>query len=471
MSTAPPDSLTSPGPTPAVGLAWVLVGGLAIRLLLLVGTVAMGPRIADERDYVELATSLVQGRGFAFKSGPTSLRPPLYPAFIASLWVATGTYSLQLVRAAQAVLALVTAWLVYKLACDLYDARTALVAAAVTAFYPALIFDNMMALSESLFTILVVAALLALVRLVRAPDLARSTGAGILLGLAALTRSVLWPFPLVLAPLVALWTPGPVRYRLLIATSLLGGALLTIGPWAIRNSRLQGVPVIVDTMGGLNLRMGNYEYTPHARIWDAISMEGKKSWIVGIPPAPPDGGPWTEGKKERWARSEAVRFMLANPGLTLWRSCIKFADFWGLDRDFIAGVERGMFHPPTWFTIIAGLAMLVAYPAVVAYAVAGIWLAPPADRRAHVLLLLAVAFVCALHTIVFGHPRYRLPLMPLLAIYAGAASARLDRTALFNLRRAWPVLACLAAAAGIWTVQFFVRDAPFLWRLLAGART
>jgi len=469
MSTAPPDSLASPGPTPAAVLVWVLVGALAIRLLLLVGTAAMGPRIADERDYIELATSLVDGRGFAFMSGPTSLRPPLYPAFIASLWEATGTQSLQLVRAAQAVLALVTAWLVYKLGCDLYDARTALVAAAVTAFYPAIMFDNMMALSESLFTILVVAALFALVRLVRAPNLARSAGAGILLGLAALTRSVLWPFPLVLAPLVGWWTPGPVRHRLLIAASLLGGALLTIGPWAIRNSRLQGVPVIVDTMGGLNLRMGNYEYTPHDRIWDAISMEGERSWIVGIPPAPPDGGPWTEGKKERWARSEAVRFVLANPGLTLWRSCIKFADFWGLDRDFLAGIQHGMFHPPVWFTVVAGAAMLLAYPVVLACALAGIWLAPPADRRAHVLLLLLVAFVCGLHSVVFGHPRYRLPLTPVLALYAGAACVRLNRATLLDPRRAWPVALALGAAVTIWTIQLFIRDAAFMSRLLTGS--
>jgi 4-amino-4-deoxy-L-arabinose transferase-like glycosyltransferase len=425
MSTAPPDSLASPGPTPAAVLVWVLVGALAIRLLLLVGTAAMGPRIADERDYIELATSLVDGRGFAFMSGPTSLRPPLYPAFIASLWEATGTHSLQLVRAAQAVLALVTAWLVYKLGCDLYDARTALVAAAVTAFYPAIMFDNMMALSESLFTILVVAALFALVRLVRAPNLARSAGAGILLGLAALTRSVLWPFPLVLAPLVGWWTPGPVRHRLLIAASLLGGALLTI--------------------------------------------EGERSWIVGIPPAPPDGGPWTEGKKERWARSEAVRFVLANPGLTLWRSCIKFADFWGLDRDFLAGIQHGMFHPPVWFTVVAGAAMLLAYPVVLACALAGIWLAPPADRRAHVLLLLLVAFVCGLHSVVFGHPRYRLPLTPVLALYAGAACVRLNRATLLDPRRAWPVALAFGAAVAIWTIQLFIRDAAFMSRLLTGS--
>ena len=62
-------------------LAWVLVVALVIRLLLLVGTVAMGPRIADERDYVELATSLVDGRGFAFRSGPTVVAASALPCF------------------------------------------------------------------------------------------------------------------------------------------------------------------------------------------------------------------------------------------------------------------------------------------------------------------------------------------------------------------------------------------------------
>jgi hypothetical protein len=81
-------------------------------------------------------------------------------------------------------------------------------------------------------------------------------------------------------------------------------------------------------------------------------------------------------------------------------------------------------------------------------------------------LLLVVAFVCALHSLVFAHPRYRLPLMPVLMVYAAAALTRLNRESLTNLRRAWPVFACLALAAGIWTAQFFVRDAAFIWRLM-----
>jgi 4-amino-4-deoxy-L-arabinose transferase-like glycosyltransferase len=467
MSSAPPDpSLHSRRSGPTRRLLGVLAVALAIRVLLIVTTASLGPRIADERDYLQIARSLAEGRGFAFDSGPTSLRPPLYPAFIAALWLGSGTESLPLVRVAQVILALLTAWLVYRLGTDLYDECTGVAAAAITALYPVLIFQNMMALTETLFTLLVIASALALVRLVRAPSVARSLLAGALVGCAALTRSVFWPFPFVLAPLVGWWTPSPLHRRISIAVSLLAGSVLVMAPWAVRNTRLQGVPVVVDTMGGLNLRMGNYEYTPHDRIWDAIGMQGEKSWIVGLPPAPPGGGVWTEGKKERWARGEALRFMLANPGLTLWRACIKFADFWGLDRDFLAGVQKGLFHPAPWFTLLAGIALLVAYPAVLAGALAGIWLAPPADRRAHLLLVLIVVFVCALHSVVFGHPRYRLPVMPVLAIYAGAALTRLDRRQITDVRRVWPVVTCLTFMVAIWVVQFFTRDAVFLWRLL-----
>jgi len=56
---------------PRVWLTGVLALGLAIRLIGLMGTTDLGPRISDEHDYVTLATSLVEGRGFAFPSGPT----------------------------------------------------------------------------------------------------------------------------------------------------------------------------------------------------------------------------------------------------------------------------------------------------------------------------------------------------------------------------------------------------------------
>ena len=173
---------------------------------------------------------------------------------------------------------------------------------------------------------------------------------GVSLGLAALTRSVLWPLPLVLCPLlVVLLRAGLVR-RLALPLLVFAGYAVVVAPWAVRNTRLQGVVTIVDTMGGMNLRMGNYEYTPDDRMWDAVALTGEKSWVNGLAPAPP-GEPMTEGRKEKWAQRKAIEYMRDHPGDTLRRAFIKFADFWGLEREFIAGVQSGLFAPPRWFEV------------------------------------------------------------------------------------------------------------------------
>lgn len=443
----------------------ILIGALALRVVLVVMTSSLDPRIVDEQHYHAIATSLVEGRGFAFPEGPTSLRPPLYPAFVAAVWTMAGSQSLVPVRLAQVAFALGIGWMAYLLGRALYDERTGLVAAALAAFYPTLIFSNLLILTETLFALLVLVVAWLGVRLLRQPSIGLALACGAAIGIAALTRSVLWPFPLVLGALVAWWAPGgPIR-RMALALAVIAGFAAVVAPWAVRNTRLQRVPVLVDTMGGMNLRMGNYEFTPHDRIWDAVSLNGHESWIEGLPHTPPGGGEWTEGQKERWARDKAIAFMREHPGLTVWRAAIKFGDFWGLDRDFIAGVEHGLYSPPVWFTIVAGGAMLVAYPLVLLLALAGIFLTPPSGGRAHLLLPILVLFVCALHVVVFGHPRYRLPVMPLLMVYAAAALVH-GGVATLKQRQAWPAVVVTAAFTVLWVVQFALRDWPAVSRLL-----
>ena len=60
-------------------LGVILLAALGLRLIVLAMTTNLGLQIVDEQHYHVLATSLVEGRGFASASGPTSLRPPAYP--------------------------------------------------------------------------------------------------------------------------------------------------------------------------------------------------------------------------------------------------------------------------------------------------------------------------------------------------------------------------------------------------------
>jgi hypothetical protein len=226
---------------------------------------------------------------------------------------------------------------------------------------------------------------------------------------------------------------------------------------------------IVDTMGGMNLRMGNYEYTPDDRMWDAVSLDGEKSWVRGLTSDPP-GQPITEGQKEKWAQRKAIEYIRANPGMTLRRAFIKFADFWGLEREFMAGVQKGLYAPPAWFQVIGSLAIVLGYVAIVIAGAAGIWLAAPADWRLHVVMLLPIAVIMAAHMIVFGHSRYHLPLMPIFGVYAAALAAAGAPVYRFSHR---PMLVGAALTVtlllSVWIRQIAVSDFARITALLSHA--
>jgi 4-amino-4-deoxy-L-arabinose transferase-like glycosyltransferase len=444
---------------------WIAVAiGLVVRLAILWHTPALGTEIVDERHYSQLGESILAGDGFARAPGqPTSLRPPLYPALLATIWSVAGTHNLQFVRAFQILLAVATMAVVYLLGARMYDERTARYAAAASWLYPSLVFFNFLILTETLFTLLLLTFVLLTVWLVQTPRSGTALICGVALGLAALTRSVLWPVPLVLVPMLFVLIPGPIGRRIALPLIVLAGYSSVVAPWAVRNTRLQRVFTVVDTMGGMNLRMGNYEYTPDNRMWDAVALRGPKGWVRGVPPDEPGAPPMTEGQKEKWAQRQALEYMRQHPGVTARRALIKFADFWGIEREFAAGVQSGLFKPPLWFQVVGSASIIGAFVAVSLLGAAGLWLTPPADRRLHALVLLPVVVIVAAHTIVFGHSRYHLPLVPILALYGAAFVVRIGPSIPSARRfRLTGAVATVAVLLAIWIRQVAFVDAHYI---------
>ena len=406
-------------------LLTILVAGLVVRAVLVWGVTQVDVHTDDERDYLALAQSIDEGRGFAYSTGPTSMRPPLYPAFVASVWRATGIRSLTAVRVSQIGLSLITVLLVYLLAAEMFDRRTGLIAAAIWSFYPSFLYANVLLLTEVLFTLFVLAACVAVSRLIRPASRHHALwalAAGGCVGLAALTRSVLYPFPLVLLPLLAWLTAGSWQHRLRVSVCAGLAYLALVGPWSYRNTQLQQTFVVVDTMGGLNLRTGNFEHTPEDRMWDGVSLKGEKAWSYAMVQEHPDASNWTDGLRDKWARDRAVEYMSQHPIVTLRRVALKFADFWGLEREYIAAVRAGKYPIPAWFEIGSSAAVIVAYITTMILACVGAFLVTRRNWKQHVAPLAVVAWVCGIHAIVFGHSRYHLPLMPIVIAYAAAAA-------------------------------------------------
>src|SRR5689334_17212030 len=102
---APP---TTDAPRPGVRL-WpllvILVLGAVLRVALWDWSQGQLPH-GDELDYTTLAHNLVSRGEFADAFGPSSLRPPLYPALMAAVYGLFGIDNLQAVRLFQAALSL-----------------------------------------------------------------------------------------------------------------------------------------------------------------------------------------------------------------------------------------------------------------------------------------------------------------------------------------------------------------------------
>lgn len=405
-------------------LTAVLLIGALVRLLLIVSFHGQPIFIADAREYNAIALNVCERGEFSVTPGqPTSIRPPLYPAFLAGTYRVMGGENQTAARVVQAVLGLLTALIVYHLAKAMYGAPAATWAAAGVCFYPSLVFTGNLLLTETLFTFWLCLFCWLIQRHLTTAGVGALFAAGAVLGLAALTRSVVWLFPPLLV-LFLFWAAkgrrGTARVTLALAPVLAFG--LVIAPWAVRNTRLQKTFTIIDVMGGRNMMMGNYESTSLLRSWATIDeAQGARAWYRVLAAEHPDFPQLTQGQRDKLAMKRGLQFVFQHPGLTAQRDLIKFLNFWQLDRAIVAGFAQGFWGNQSRAVALAiGGLMAGAYVAVMLLAILGFVMTRPVDARMHWFLFLLVAFVCAAHTAVFGHERYRLPLMPLIIIYAAA---------------------------------------------------
>jgi hypothetical protein len=227
-------------------------------------------------------------------------------------------------------------------------------------------------------------------------------------------------------------------------------------------------------MGGRNFMMGNYQFTPLYRSWAAIELEGEKSWFHELSSTYPPADWKTQGLRDKLALRHGLKYVWEHPGQTLKRDVVKFLDFWGLERELIAGAVQGHFGAISNTAVLA-LAVLIcgSYAAVTILGIFGAILFPPRDKRYHALLLLVIAFVCGMHTIVFGHSRYHLPLIPLVLIYTANAVANAPQ--LWAQRHHWSfrLAGCLSALLIVgWLWGFVAADLqPYLKLLLGSSGT
>lgn len=441
-------------------LVWILAVGLVVRVLLLGWFRGEPLYVWDEREYNALAVGIAERGAFQLDGRPTAIRPPLYPAVVAGVYKLAGAENYQAVRAFQLLLGLATVVGVFLLSKDLYGRRVGLWAAGLYCFYPSMLGQANLLLTETLFTFWLVLACLAVVRYFRKPKLGTMLLAGVLLGLGALTRSVLWLSPPLLAVYVLIAARASFPRRLAAAGVMLAAFAAVLAPWSIRSTKLEKTFVAVDVMGGRNFMMGNYEHTPMARAWDAISMKGEKSWHDVLAQKHPESAGTTNGRRDKLALRYGLSFVAEHPGLTVKRDVVKFFNFWQLERSLVAGMAQGAWgEPPLWAVLVATGLIFTSYAVAMIAGIFGAVVVPPRNWRAHLFLLFVIAFVCGIHTLVFAHSRYHLPLMPIVLVFSAAAVVRCGKVLRqWKTWRFWLAAGLCLVLVAAWTWDIVMVD-------------
>lgn len=375
------------------------------------------PCVRDECTYVDLGAALLAGEGMVGTHG--WLWAPAYPALLAlhqKLFVLPG--SIQIGQLAVATLCVM--WL-YRLTEGEYGRRAGLIAAWAYALNPTFVFYTSSIWSETLYSGLLIGAMLALRSARERATLWSSVFPGILLGMCVLFRGVAtYMLPVFVITLV--WGRARESAAWRQAGLCVLAAVLTVAPYSVYASNKFGDVVISDRTLGQMMYLGNNDFEPMTFDYGNGQLSNRayaRAIDQGRPPCRQTGNPVL---KDRCEAEAGIRWVKANPETFLARVPLRVAQLVTphsfLTRNLRWGRWRGL---PDW----VDEALIIAVPTFTFTTLIGGtiglftrgkgWYAVGSG----LIVLYHVAAIAALA----GLSRYRVPLEPLWLVHAAALLA------------------------------------------------
>ena len=393
----------------------------------------------DGRTYDEWAQRIVAG---AWLGEGVFYQAPLYPYFLAVLQNLFG-HNLWAIRLIQIILGSLSCVLLFVVGEKLFSPRAGLAAGLLLAFYaPAIFFDAL--IEKSVLDVLLLSALLVILLGTDAEKRwTKWFGAGAILGLLGLSREN----ALVLAPVVALWIivyffARPMAARAQWLGWFAAGMLLVLLPVGLRNLAAGGEFKLTTSQFGPNFFIGNNPaadgtYGSVRNVIGEVQLEGTDARRMAERAA---GRALASGEVSDYWLRRAVDYIERRPAEWLGLLGRKWLLVWNA-REIEDSDDFYIYR--SWSWLLKALGALLHFGVLAPLAALGVALTYSRWRRLWLLyaMILALALSVAIFY-VFG--RYRFPLVPLLALFAGAGVA----TALEHYRKQnWRLLGAGAAIA------------------------
>jgi 4-amino-4-deoxy-L-arabinose transferase-like glycosyltransferase len=408
----------------------VVVFVVAVLLRIVVQVVLGAYAHPQTWEYEDIANSLLSGHGYTYVVNQTpyvaAVSSPLYVLLTAGVYLVTG-HSQAVMLVLQALCGGFAAVLAGWLAARASRPEAAWRAGGLVAIDPGLLVYSAELHPLTLDALAFLAVICACVALPLYPR-ARSTAlVGLLLGIAALTRTTI----LSLTPILLLWIN---RYRRLplvswSAAALVGVAVLVYSPWPVRNSVLLGefVPGSSESSEwmwrGTNPNATGSSLTPNGETMLSVAPSEFQARIAAA----------NEAQRMDIYRTAAYQYIEQHPLDAARLFAIKLKAFWwGSDT-------TGLAYPAIWTPIYEAW-----YVMVLACAAVGLWCTWRVDRGREiaVLIVASLVLIALSQAIFYVEGRHRLAVEPLVLVLAGiglaeaAARVHLPRLESQRLRRA-----------------------------------
>lgn len=378
----------------------LLVAGLLIRLGWgLSRPTAIDQRLPDQFEYLSIARNLLAGQGFQFYDHRFddvvyAQRSPGYPVFLALCGGSVTT-----ARVAQAFIDASVVLAAFLLARRWVEPSFSLLAAALVAFNPFLIYFSALILSETLYVAMFAWGMVLLVYR------RNFIWGGILLALSVLVRPAGVALPVALG-LSAVFVNPPAPQtprswlRIPVGLSMLLLILLVLFPWAVRNRLVLGEWIWLTTNGGITRYDGfnpaatgasNQQFAQSAELRVTRRMDEVQRNIYYNELA-------SDYIRQTWRE---------NPKRLVRLTFAKIIRTWSpipLSREFGGSLD---------YVLIAAIFSIPLY----GLAVLGMW-GSTLPRSAKLFLLMPALYVTLVHASSVGSLRYRMPAEPLLAVLA-----------------------------------------------------
>lgn len=357
------------------------------------------------------AVSIASGNSVG---GQVFFRAPLYPYVLALVYALCG-HDYLAPRIFQHVLGACVPVLVYLLAARLFDRRSAVIASLLASTYAILVYFEGELLLESILPFMVAVWAWSLMRCTDTENRIRWAATGMLYGLICITRP---PF-VALIPVVVMgiffWLlpASQTSYRRSAAMLFLVGSLVPVVLITARNGVAGGEYVVIASQGGINFYIGNNEladgYTsslPEAggRFWEGKGATYQAARALGHDPTPSEESRYWYGRGLAFImRSPQRAIALFAKKVYLFLNHRELSNNSSFEEVCTSGGVPGVL--PTGFWLVGPLALL------------GMILSVRNTRvRFYLTLLGGYTVITALF---FVCDRFRAPLIPIFAVFAG----------------------------------------------------